>query len=147
MTDDEPLRVTFDVEVPIEHAFDVWTSRTGLWWPRGHTVSGEPESVVFEPFAGGRIVERGGDGREHVWGEVTVWDAPRRLAFRWHLFFDADEATDVTMDFEPFDGGTRIHLEQSGFERLGESGARRREGTVHGWAATTSAYREYIATP
>jgi uncharacterized protein YndB with AHSA1/START domain len=144
MTLDEPLLVTFDVGVPVEHAFDVWTTRAGLWWPRGHTVSGDPESVVFEPYVGGRIVERGPDGREHVWGEVTEWNAPHRLGFRWHLFFDADSATDVTMLFEPYDDGTRIRLEQSGFERLGESGAQRREGTVHGWAATAAAYRVYL---
>lgn len=146
MTDEEPLLVSFEVAVPVEHAFDVWVARTGLWWPRGHTVSGDPESVAFEPFVGGRIVERDAHGREHVWGEVTAWEAPSLLGFRWHLFFDAESATDVTMRFEPSEAGTRIRLEQRGFERLGETGRSRREGNTHGWAATTTAYRAFIST-
>jgi len=144
MTVEEPLRVTFDVAVPVDHAFDVWTARTALWWPRAHTVSRAPESVVFEPRAGGRIIERGPDGREHVWGQVTVWEPPRRLSFRWHLFFAVDQATDVSIAFEPTPGGTRVMLEQRGFDALGESGAQRREGNASGWAATTAAYRDHL---
>ena len=144
MTTEEPLRVTFDVAVPVDHAFEVWTARTGLWWPRGHTVSGDPDSVVFEPYVGGRIVERGLDGGEHVWGEVTGWDPPHGLTFRWHLFFDVEEATAVSIVFEPQPAGTRIRLEQSGFDALGVRGAQRREGNVEGWAVTTAAFRDHL---
>jgi len=144
MTAEEPLRVTFDVAVPVDHAFEVWTAKTGLWWPRGHTMSGEPDSVEFEPYVGGRIVERGLDGGEHIWGEVTGWDPPHRLTFRWHLFFDVEQATTVSIVFEPQPTGTRIRLEQSGFDALGEIGAQRREGNVVGWAATTAAFRDHL---
>ena len=144
MTAEEPLRVTFDVAVPVDHAFEVWTAKTGLWWPRGHTVSGEPDSGEFEPYVGGRIVERGLDGGEHIWGEVTGWDPPHRLTFRWHLFFDVEQATTVSIVFEPQPTGTRIRLEQSGFDALGEIGAQRREGNVVGWAATTAAFRDHL---
>ncbi len=28
------------------------------WWPDDHTVTGDPETVVLEPYLGGRIYER-----------------------------------------------------------------------------------------
>ena len=34
----EPIIVEFEVEASPEHAFDVWTSKPSLWWPRSHTV-------------------------------------------------------------------------------------------------------------
>lgn len=57
-----------------------------MWWPRGHTASGDADAgVVLEPRAGGRIYERTSDGREVDWGEITLWDPPRRLGYRWHI--------------------------------------------------------------
>lgn len=29
----EPLMMTFEVDCPAEHAFEVWTKRTSSWWP------------------------------------------------------------------------------------------------------------------
>jgi hypothetical protein len=55
----EPLRLAFRVACPPEHAFDIWTRRTSLWWPADHTMSGEDGlDVVIEPRVGGRIFER-----------------------------------------------------------------------------------------
>ena len=79
----EPLRLDFAVARAPEHAFATWATRTSVWWPHGHSVSGEPGlSVHFEPHAGGRIYERTAAGDEHDWGEVLAWEPPRRLAYR-----------------------------------------------------------------
>jgi hypothetical protein len=70
-----PLRITFEVACAAEHAFDVWTSRIGTWWPTDHTVTGQRDLlVVLEGEVGGRIFERTSDGVEHDWGEVTDWE-------------------------------------------------------------------------
>ena len=53
MTD--PLRMSFDVACPAEHAFRVWTSRFGQWWPADHTVTGQPELVILQGGVGGKI--------------------------------------------------------------------------------------------
>ncbi len=71
-----PLRISFDVDCPPQHAFAVWTSKIGTWWPRDHTVSGDAEEVVLESGAGGRIYERTSAGVRHEWGEITVWEPP-----------------------------------------------------------------------
>ena len=52
----EPLNLDFEVRCGAEHAFDVWTTRTSLWWPASHSVSAAPGlRVTIEPWVGGRI--------------------------------------------------------------------------------------------
>jgi hypothetical protein len=48
---------------------------------------------------GGRIYERTRDGTEIDWGEITVWEPPTRLAYRWHIRRDRADATDVEIPF------------------------------------------------
>ena len=97
-----PLELAFTVACPPEHAFSVWTERTSLWWPKSHSVSADSElKVTFEPREGGRIYERTAAGEEHDWGEVLEWDPPRRLAYRWHLRQDREDATRVEISFAP----------------------------------------------
>src|SRR5262249_14393892 len=86
----EPLRLSFDVACDARHAFVTWTRRIAMWWPADHTVSGSPDSVVFEGRVGGRIYERAAHGEELDWGVVTVWRPPELVAYRWHLGVDVD---------------------------------------------------------
>lgn len=137
---EEPLVVQFEVASALAAAFDTWTSKAGLWWPKGHTVSGNPKSVVFEPGVGGRIVETSPDGSQHVWGEIFAWDPPHLVAFHWFLFFDRSEATQVRMAFDANGDMTKIRLEQTGFASLGDAGQVRKERTVGGWQAVTNSY-------
>ena len=77
----EPIRLSFEVDCPPDHAFEIWTGRIDQWWPADHTVTGEDGlTVVLEGRPGGRIFERTPSGAEHDWGEVTVWDPPERFA-------------------------------------------------------------------
>lgn len=138
----EPLVVTFDVEASPAHAFQTWTARCATWWPRSHTVSGDPAQITFEPRAGGAIVERASDGREHRWGEVLDWEPPHRLRYLWHLFFDPGEATEVEVTFQPSATGTAVRLEQRGFERLGEAGPPRQARTRDVWAMIAPVFAE-----
>ena len=140
-----PLVVELEVAVEPAAAFDAWVSRPSAWWPRGHTMSGDPATIVVEPFRGGRIYERDRAGNELAWGEVLECEPPRRLRFAWHLFFPRAEATEVELTFEPVAGGTRVRLVQTGWEVLGEPGAPRRDRTVQGWAAVTAPYRDLLA--
>lgn len=140
-----PLVVEFEVAAPVAHAFRTWVGEAARWWPSGHTVSGGPTAVVFEPRAGGRIYERSGDGTEHPWGEVLEWDPPGRLRYLWHLFFARDEATEVEVTFTPSPTGTSVRLVQTGWDRLGDAGPVRRERTVSGWAAVTAPYAAWLA--
>ena len=139
MTD--PLVVEFAVQASPEHAFATWTERCAMWWPAGHSLSGHPASITFEPRPGGRIFETATDGTQHDWGTVVAWEPPTRVAYRWHLFFDPSQATDVEVTFR---GGenerTIVRLEQRGWERLGDAGPTRRTRTGSMWAEFTALY-------
>lgn len=140
-----PLVVEFVVAAPPAHAFAVWTRRATLWWPPDHTVSGAPARIEVEPRVGGRVVETGPDGAEHVWGRVLDWEPPRRLRLRWHLFFPAAEATEVEVTFAPDGDGTAVRLVQTGWERLGPAGPPRRERTGAVWALLAVRFETCVA--
>jgi hypothetical protein len=122
----DPLEVAVEVACPPLDAFATWTERIDLWWPKGHTVSGEPSAtVVLEPGVGGRIDERTGDGRELGWGEVTRWEPADRLAYLWHIRRDRSDATDVEITFvDRGDGSTRVEIRHTGWARRAPSGAK-----------------------
>jgi uncharacterized protein YndB with AHSA1/START domain len=130
----DPLRLSFEIACPAEHAFDTWARRFGTWWPRTHTVSGDPEAIVFEGRIGGRIYERTPAGDEVDWGEVTAWEPPRRIAYLWHIRRPRAQATDVEVTFVPVgDAATRLDIVQGGWERLGDEGPSWREANHRGW--------------
>ena len=131
----DPLVVEFEVAAPPAHAFAVWTDRCATWWPASHTVSGDPAAITFEPREGGRIYERTTAGVEHDWGEVTVWEPPRRLGYLWHLRRDRSDATEVEIRFVGVaDGRTRVEIEHRGWEDLGAGAETWRDRNHGGWS-------------
>jgi uncharacterized protein YndB with AHSA1/START domain len=129
-----PLQMSFDVACSAEHAFGVWTSRIGTWWPPDHTATGQAELVVLQSGIGGRIYERTSDGVEHDWGEVTVWEPPTRLVYLWHLRSDRADATEVEIRFVALGAAaTRIEIEHRGWERLGNAAGEWRDRNRAGW--------------
>ena len=130
-----PLRMSFDVACSAEHAFTVWTSGIGTWWPTDHTVSGQSDLVIIlQSGVGGRIYERTADGVEHDWGEVTVWKPPTKLAYLWHLRRDRTYATEVEIHFlAQGSTTTRIEIEHRGWEQLGDDGEEWRDRNRAGW--------------
>jgi uncharacterized protein YndB with AHSA1/START domain len=136
----EPLRLTLEVDCAPEDAFAVWTQRFSLWWPADHTVTGDPALVALEPGLGGRIYERGADGTEHEWGEITVWEPPERLGYLWHLMRDRADATEVEIAFLPDGSGTRVEIEHRGWEHLGTDADLWRERNQAGWSTLLPHY-------
>ncbi len=140
----EPLVIEFQLSVPPAHAFAVWTERCATWWPKSHTVSGNPSAITFEPRTGGQILEHAG-GQEHPWGTVLEWDPPRRLRYLWHLFFSPGEATEVEVTFSDRGGRTAVRLVQQGWERLGAAGPPRRSRTAQAWTTIAEALQDALA--
>jgi uncharacterized protein YndB with AHSA1/START domain len=106
----DSLELAFTVDCSIEDAFD-------LRAPPGR-----------------RVYERTPGGDEHDWGEVLVWEPPKRLAYLWHLRFDRSDATEVEVAFESADEGTAVTIVHRGWERLGAKAEERRERNRRGWA-------------
>lgn len=144
----EALRLEFNVECSPEHAFEVWTSRISHWWPRGHSVSADPElTVVIEPHIGGRIYERTSAGVEYDWGEVTAWQPPHVFAYLWHLAQNRSDATDVEVRFRGEDEKTNVTIVHSGWERLGSRGPELRGRNRHGWAGVVPNFERACLDP
>lgn len=144
----EPLRLSYEIDCPADHAFDVWTNQLSTWWPKGHSASGDPGTlVVLEPRVGGRIFERTPDGREIDWGEVTRWSPPARLAYTWHIGRTRDDATDVDLTFVDLgDGRTRLEIVHSGWDRLGPEGQPWRDANTKGWNSLIPRFVEAVTT-
>ncbi len=145
----EPIRLSFEVSCPPDHAFATWTSRATTWWPASHTVSASDDlEVVFEGHVGGRIFERTPAGDEHDWGEILTWEPPTRLTYLWHLKADRDDATEVEIRFVPAGPElTRVEIEHRGWERIGASGAARRDANEGGWSSLLPHYIERAGRP
>ena len=141
-----PLVVEFSVTVDPDHAFRTWVERPLLWWPRGHTRSGAPQHIVFEPRVGGRVYEVDEAGDQHEWGSVVEWEPPVALRLSWHHVFPPEEATDLHVSFRAVADGTAVRIVQTGWDRLDPTAAAtRRDRTVTGWATVTATYRQLLA--
>jgi uncharacterized protein YndB with AHSA1/START domain len=143
----EPIQISFDVDCPVAHAFEVWTERIANWWPRSHTVSAEAGTdVVPERHVGGRIYERTKGGNEHEWGEVTAFEPPRRLSYLWHIRRDRADATEVQISFTSVDASTtRVEIEHRGWERLGAQAESWRDRNCAAWDTLLPRYRDALA--
>lgn len=139
-----PIRKSIRVEAPPERAFLRFTAEMGSWWPlASHSIGQrESETVAMAGRVGGRIVERVRGGEESVWGTVTAWEPPRRIAFTWHPGHKVEEAQDVEVRFSPSGTGTLVELEHSGFERLGKLARRAYRGYPMGWDYVLGLYAE-----
>jgi len=143
----DPLRITLDLSCSPRHAFELWTTRTSMWWPPSHTVSGRADvTIVIEPRVGGRIYERTPNGDEHDWGQVTDWDPPTRITYLWHLRQDRADASEVDITFTPaHTTGTRMTIEHRGWDRLGARGAHQHELNRRGWDTLLPHFRNAAA--
>lgn len=135
LTSVEPVRKSVTVPTAPQRAFELFTAHLHEWWPlRTHSVGEESAvGVTFGEGVGGAIVETMADGSTSVWGTVTDWQPPHRVAFTWHPGSAEAEATRVEVTFTQ-DGpaSTVVQLVHSGWERRPD-GAAARAGYQAGW--------------
>jgi hypothetical protein len=142
----EPVRKEIVVECPQERAFRVFTQRIDAWWPRDyHIGKAEMQTACVEERVGGRIFERGVDGVECPWGEVLVWEPPRRFVWAWQITaqwqYDPAFVTEIEVTFMA-EGPqrTRVQLEHRYLERYGDAAEAMRKTMNEGWAPMLAGY-------
>ncbi|HXV34851.1 MAG TPA: SRPBCC domain-containing protein [Gaiellaceae bacterium] len=146
MTDELVLRKSIVVACPPEHAFRVFTERMSDWWPyEGHSLFDGEAPVVWEGRVGGRVLERAHDGREGVWGTIVAWDPPRSFAMTWHPGRGEETAQELSVSFTEQDGGTRVDLVHTGWERTDEP-AERFASYEAGWATILDLFADTATT-
>lgn len=129
-----------DVDAPLEHAFRVFTEGMNTWWNPDHHLIQNVTEMVFEPFAGGQIIDRAADGSECRWSRVLTYDPPRRVVFTWDINLqwqvetDPAKASEIEVTFTP-DGParTRVVLTHRHLERHGAGWESMRDAVGSGW--------------
>ena len=133
-----PIESKTTMNLPVEHAFQVFTASFGSWWPHEyHIEHADVADVILESHEGGRWYERGVDGTECDWGRVLAWEAPDRIVFTWQINgswqFDPDptHASEIEVRFHA-DGPTQttVEVEHRYFEPLVDGQAV--HGAIHG---------------
>lgn len=98
-------------------AFRIFTDEIDLWWVRGPINFFDAARAIgmqIEPGVGGRILEVYRPGSDTVkedvleLGRITIWEPGTLFAYRSSV-----DDTETEIRFEPFDGGTRVSVEQS----------------------------------
>ena len=143
----EPVRKTVTVPTAPPRAFELFTAHMHEWWPLAtHSVGTEDAvSVTFGEGAGAAIIETAADGTASVWGTVTHWEPPHRVAFTWHPGTAETEATRVEVTFTQSGAGTTVvRLIHTGWERRPD-GASARENYDSGWDPVVGCFAEAAA--
>jgi uncharacterized protein YndB with AHSA1/START domain len=100
-----PITYEYSLGCSAERAFDTYTGRIGEWWDPRYTANAETlQAVTIEPRVGGRVYATHSDMGKDDWGEVTVWEPGRRLVHTFTLAQDAENPSEVAVEFAPHDG-------------------------------------------
>ena len=147
-----PVRKSVTVDVPVETAFEVFTSGFGRWWPASYSIGKSAlSSATIEPKAGGRWFEIGEDGTECDWGDVLVWEPPSRVVLAWRIRadwqYDPLLLTEVEIKFSAVgENATRVELEHRQLESMGAAGEAARQifKSDRGWSGILQNYVRLI---
>ena len=143
-----PVRKSIHVNASQAHAFDVFTSGLGRWWPLEHGIGKTPrKAVAMETRLGGRWYEQAEDGTETNVGRIIVWEPPRRFVMTWDINSqwkpDTTVSSEVEVQFIPDGNATRVELEHRKFERLGaEGGEKMRKDVDGGWPGLLELFKK-----
>ena len=138
----EPIRRSISVPWNQQAAFERFTADFTKWWPRySHSIGGKRvKRIVFECRVGGRIYEEHFDGTCFLWGKVTSYDAPDRVAFTFHPSQEASDAQQIEVRFHAEGTGTRVDLVSSGWEKMGKRAQRAYGAYRLNWGAALSRF-------
>jgi uncharacterized protein YndB with AHSA1/START domain len=138
------VRTSITVEAPIEQAFNVFTEGIGSWWPETHhLIEGELAEMVFDPFVGGNVYDRGVDGSECRWARVLAYEPPSRVVISWdinpswQIETDHSKTSEVEVRFiAEGPDRTRVELEHRNLDRHGDGWEQMRDavGSPGGWS-------------
>jgi uncharacterized protein YndB with AHSA1/START domain len=143
-----PVRKSIRVKASQAHAFEVFTSGLGRWWPRTHSIGTAPvKAVVMETRLGGRWYQLGEDGSQATVGKILLWEPPNRFVISWDI--NSQWKADLTVSSEVevrfvADGpdATLVELEHRKFEQMGAQAGEKMRGDVDGgWPAMLEHFR------
>ena len=141
-TADLTIHKTVHVAVPLEQAFDVFTSDISTWWPVAtHSIGGGQLTVDWR--VGGLAVEVV-DGKRHEWFDVAEYTPPHAISVRWRVTPESP-TTDLRVTFAPEGDGTHVELFHTGWEAYGDGGVEPSGSYSEGWDAVLGHFTRFTA--
>jgi uncharacterized protein YndB with AHSA1/START domain len=146
-----PVRKSIRVNASAAHAFDVFTSGLGRWWPRDHGIGKmQMKTAIMETHLGGRWYELAQDGTQTKVGKIIIWEPPTRFVLTWDINsqWKPDEkiSSEVEVNFIPEGANaTRVELEHRKFEQMGaEPGETMRRSVDGGWPRMLERFKSAV---
>jgi uncharacterized protein YndB with AHSA1/START domain len=141
ITDATTVTTSVELNAPIAQAFHVFTAEIGTWWDDDkHILEAPLAEMVFEPFVGGHIIDRGTDGSECRWARVLAYEPPALVRFSWDITTswqietDPARASEVEITFTALgQDRTRVVLTHRHLDRHGEGWEQMRDAVAGGW--------------
>ena len=156
---DTAVTMSVVVDASQARAFSVFTDEIGTWWDPDHHLLPEGatlEAMVFEPRAGGHVIDVLSDGTESRWARVLAYDPPERVVFswdinlQWQIETDPEKSSEVEVRFvAEGPDRTRVELEHRNLDRHGEGWQERMRDAVasdSGWPAALRRFADAIQT-
>lgn len=142
LVDDTTVCTSVEVNVSQDRAFHLFTAEIGSWWDADkHILRAPLAEMVFEPFVGGHIIDRGTDGSECRWARVLAYEPTRRVVFswdidvRWAIEIDPGRCSEVEITFTPLsERSTRVELTHRHLDRHGPGWESMRDAVAGGWS-------------
>ena len=144
------VKKTVTVNCSREHAFEIWSKRYDLWWPKMHKIGkADLKTVVVEEKAGGRWYEVGVDGSTCEWGTVLAYEPPSRVVVTWHLQPNwehdpnPNRASRIEVTFSDLGNGqTRVELVHSELEKHGAGWQEMAKELGSGWGGIMDSFAQ-----
>ena len=154
--DQTALQVDIIVDVPVKHAFRVFTEQFDEIKPREHNLLAAPiVQTVLEPRVGGTVYDVGADGSRCTWARVLAYEPPHRLVISWDITpswqveSNPDRTSEVEIRFTA-EAPERTHvvLEHRHLDRHGEGWQGFTDlGSGAGWPLYLERYRAATQRP
>jgi len=137
------------VAAPQETAFNVFTRKMGLWWPKSHHVGSCPMTeTILESGTNGRWYSKHEDGSEVNIGYVRTWDPFDQVVIIWQINgdfkVDPDLISEIEVQFIPEGPATtRVRLEHRDLDKL-RGGTKVIDNMDHGWGFIMDLYKGLV---
>ncbi len=133
----EPIVKTIEVACTQEIAFEVFVDLNS-WWPLDKRSMSMKDgatamSVSVDKAVGGKIVEHGDDGTQHLWGTIKQYQPYELFSMNFHMGLPPCDSV-VELRFSALgDNRTQVVLTQSNWEAFGDMAEMMRGGYGSSW--------------
>lgn len=140
----EPLTHDVILKCSVTHAFETFTQRVDLWWPKGHRKL-DASTLHHDTHTGGLLVERAANGEVFVIADIVACDPPHHITLSWH----PGKITEPTLTVVTFSASgpqeTHVRVVHSeGNADLRETWALRAALFNKGWTAVLNAISAFV---